>query len=93
MPPTQIARALREMGIVWIPAHSPQAKGRVERQFLHGQDRLVKGMRIAGWDASSRPMHTWRKNICPGGTNADRAAGQATTPIGRLEKTTIWRRF
>jgi transposase len=26
MPPTQIARALRELGIVWIPAHSPQAK-------------------------------------------------------------------
>ena len=31
MPPTQIARALGELGIVWIPAHSPQAKGRVER--------------------------------------------------------------
>ena len=26
MPPTQIERALRELGIVWIPAHSPQAK-------------------------------------------------------------------
>jgi DNA-binding Lrp family transcriptional regulator len=33
MPPTQIARALGELGIVWIPAHSPQAKGRLERQF------------------------------------------------------------
>jgi Homeodomain-like domain len=48
MPPTQIARALRELGIVWIPAHSPQAKGRVERQFLTAQDRLVKGMRVTG---------------------------------------------
>jgi transposase len=48
MPPTQIARALRELGIVWIPAHSPQAKGRVERQFSTAQDRLVKGMRVAG---------------------------------------------
>ena len=48
MPPTQIARALGEMGIVWIPAHSPQAKGRVERQFQTAQDRLVKGMRVAG---------------------------------------------
>lgn len=48
MPPTQIARALQELGIVWIPAHSPQAKGRVERQFLTAQDRLVKGMRVAG---------------------------------------------
>jgi hypothetical protein len=48
MPPTQIGRALGELGIVWIPAHSPQAKGRIERQFLTAQDRLVKGMRVAG---------------------------------------------
>jgi len=48
MPPTQIARALRELGIVWIPAHSAQAKGRVERNFGTAQDRLVKGMRVAG---------------------------------------------
>jgi transposase len=48
MPPTQIGRALRELGITWIPAHSPQAKGRVERNFLTAQDRLVKGMRVAG---------------------------------------------
>ena len=47
MPPTQIGRALRELEIVWIPAHSPQAKGRVERQFLTAQDRLVKGLRVA----------------------------------------------
>jgi transposase-like protein len=48
MPPTQIERALRELHVVWIPAHSPQAKGRVERQFSTAQDRLVKGMRVAG---------------------------------------------
>jgi Winged helix-turn helix len=48
MPPTQIGRALQELQIVWIAAHSPQAKGRVERQFGTAQDRLVKGMRLAG---------------------------------------------
>jgi transposase len=48
MPPTQIGRALQELGIGWIPAHSPQAKGRVERNFGTAQDRLVKGMRVAG---------------------------------------------
>jgi transposase len=48
MPPTQIGRALRELGIAWTPAHSPQAKGRVERNFGTAQDRLVKGMRVAG---------------------------------------------
>lgn len=45
---TQIARALRELGIRYIPAHSPQAKGRVERSFETAQDRLVKGMRLEG---------------------------------------------
>jgi transposase len=45
---TQIGRALRELGIGWIAAHSPQAKGRIERFFGTAQDRLVKGMRQAG---------------------------------------------
>jgi transposase len=48
LPPTQIGRALQELHIVWIPAHSPQAKGRVERGFSTAQDRLVKGLRVAG---------------------------------------------
>ena len=48
MPPTQIGRALQELGITWIAAHSAQAKGRVERNFGTAQDRLVKGMRVAG---------------------------------------------
>jgi transposase-like protein len=47
MAPTQIERALGELNVVWIAAHSPQAKGRVERQFLTAQDRLVKGLRVA----------------------------------------------
>jgi hypothetical protein len=36
------------LGIAWIAAHSPQAKGRVERCFGTLQDRLVKGLRLAG---------------------------------------------
>ena len=48
LPPTQIGRALQELAIPWIAAHSPQAKGRVERNFGTAQDRLVKGMRVAG---------------------------------------------
>ena len=44
---TQIGRALKELGIGWIAAHSPQAKGRIERFFGTAQDRLVKGLRIA----------------------------------------------
>lgn len=48
LPRTQIGRALEELGMEWIPAHSPQAKGRVERFFGTAQDRLVKGLRKAG---------------------------------------------
>ncbi len=48
MPSTQIARALRELEITWIAAHSPQAKGRVERNFGTAQDGLVKGVLAAG---------------------------------------------
>ena len=44
---TQIGRGLRELGIGWIAAYSPQAKGRVERSFLTAQDRLVKQLRLA----------------------------------------------
>lgn len=48
MPATQITRALAELGIGRISAHSPQAKGRIERFFATAQDRLVKGLRLAG---------------------------------------------
>jgi len=48
LPPTQIGRALQELQIAWIPAHSPQAKGRIERGFATAQDRLVKSLRVAG---------------------------------------------
>lgn len=45
---TQFQRTMRELGITLITAHSPQAKGRVERLFGTLQDRLVKEMRLAG---------------------------------------------
>jgi hypothetical protein len=48
MPPTQIGRALKELGILHTTAHSPQAKGRVERAFATDQDRLVKNLRDKG---------------------------------------------
>ncbi len=44
---TQFRRACDELGIDWIPAHSPQAKGRVERFNQTAQDRLVKELRLA----------------------------------------------
>lgn len=46
-PTSQFGRALGELGVELIPAHSPQAKGRVERLFQTFQDRVIKEMRLA----------------------------------------------
>ena len=48
--PTQFTRALKTLDIEAIHAHSPQAKGRVERANQTLQDRLVKEMRLRGID-------------------------------------------
>src|SRR5712692_1552767 len=45
--PTQFGRALQQLGITYIPAHSPQAKGRIERLWGVLQDRLVSELRLA----------------------------------------------
>jgi hypothetical protein len=45
---SQFERGCRELEITVIHAHSPQAKGRVERLFRTLQDRLVKELRLQG---------------------------------------------
>lgn len=47
-PLSEFGRALGELGVELIHAHSPQAKGRIERLFKTLQDRLVKEMRLEG---------------------------------------------
>jgi transposase len=46
--PTQVGRALAELGIEHIPAYAPEARGRSERAFRTLQDRLVKELALAG---------------------------------------------
>jgi len=84
---TQFGRALSELGIEWIPAHSPQAKGRIERAFGTLQDRLIKEMRVAGIDnleAANRFLEItflpqWEERF----TVAPRWARDAHRPLGR----------
>ena len=45
--PTQVGQALEQLGIQQIPAHSPQAKGRIERLWRTFQDRLISELRLA----------------------------------------------
>lgn len=47
-PLSQIGRIISELGITHIYAHSPQAKGRIERAFQTLQERLVVELRLAG---------------------------------------------
>ena len=46
--PTQVGRALNQLGVSHIPAYSPEARGRSERMFATLQDRLVKELAKAG---------------------------------------------
>jgi hypothetical protein len=45
---TQVGRALRELGVQMIPAYSPQARGRSERNFGTWQGRLPQELRLRG---------------------------------------------
>lgn len=45
---TQFGRALRELGVQMIPAYSPQARGRSERNFGTWQGRLPQELRLHG---------------------------------------------
>jgi transposase len=45
---TQVGRALKQLGIEMIPAYSPQARGRSERNFRTWQGRLPQELRLAG---------------------------------------------
>jgi transposase len=49
--PTQVGRALAQLGVEHIAAYSPQARGRSERVFHTLQDRLTKELALAGIDA------------------------------------------
>jgi len=62
---TQFQRAMLDLAINLIPAHSPQAKGRVERLFQTLQDRLIKEMRLAGINTLDEGNKFLKKTFIP----------------------------
>ncbi len=46
--PTQVGRAIKELGVQMIPSYSPQARGRSERNFSTWQGRLPQELRLRG---------------------------------------------
>src|SRR5271168_4968726 len=83
--PTQVGRALEQLGVEHIGAYSPQARGRSERAFGTLQDRLVNELALAGiTDIAAAnaflrevylPAHNARFAVLPAGE------GSAFTPI------------
>lgn len=92
-PLTQFSRAMGELEIGVICAHSPQAKGRVERSFGTHQDRLVKELRLAGISTIAEanqffwnvyiPKHNERFAVEPANENN---AHRPLLPSHRLEE-------
>jgi hypothetical protein len=77
-PLSEFERALKELGVEVIHAHSPQAKGRIERLFGTLQDRLVKEMRLRGIRTIEQangfletylPFYNRRFSVSPKGTD------------------------
>jgi transposase len=93
--PTQFGRAMLELGIELILAHSPQAKGRVERSHGTMQDRWVKLLRLAGVKTRAEanqyveqkllPDHNRRFDRPPASPNdAHRPLGPRHNPVAIL---------
>src|SRR5947199_6718128 len=54
--PTQVGRALQELGVKMIPAYSPQARGRSERSFGTWQAVCRRSYDCAGLPTWPKPM-------------------------------------
>jgi transposase len=61
--PTQFGRALEQLGITFIAAQSPQAKGRIERLWGVLQDRLSSELRLARADDLASANRVLRRFI------------------------------
>ena len=63
-PRSQFERAVAELGVELIHAHSPQAKGRIERLFRTFQDRVIKEMRLERI-SSAEEANRWLPSYLP----------------------------
>lgn len=60
--PTQVGRALAQLGIEHIPSYSPEARGRMERVFGTLQGRLPQALRLAGI-AEVAAANRWLRDV------------------------------
>jgi transposase len=84
--PTHFGRILQELGIGYIAAHSPQAKGRIERFWQTLQDRLVSELRLRGistLEAANAFLPIFLADLNPRFARAPADAGAAWRPVPR----------
>jgi transposase len=81
--PTQFGRALDQLGVTYIAAQSPQAKGRIERLWGTFQDRLTSELRLAGannLDAANQVLRRFLPDYNRRFGRAARETGKAWRP-------------
>lgn len=87
---TQVGRALRELGVQMIPAYSPQARGRSERNFGTWQGRLPQELRLAGMQTVEEANRFLREHyIREFNTKFTVAAAQKGTAFRRCNRTDL----
>jgi len=83
--PTQVGRALKQLGIELIPAYSPEARGRSERMFGTLQKRLPQELRLAGITTMDQANRFLRETFLPDHNRrfaiAPEAPGSAFVPF------------
>lgn len=82
-PLTQFGRAMQELDVKLILAHSPQAKGRVERRNGVLQDRLVKAMRLRGINDLGPANRFLEKEFLPAFNDRFRVESQEPADLHR----------
>src|SRR5687768_11137092 len=84
--PTHFGRILQELGIGYIAAHSPQAKGRIERFWQTLQDRLVSELRLRAirtLEAANAFLPTFLADLNPRFARVPADAVAAWRPVPR----------
>jgi transposase len=93
--PTQFGRALAQLGITFIAAQSPQAKGRVERLWGVLQDRLTSELRLAqacDMDSANGVLHKFIADYNRRFARTPREAAKAWRPApGDLQRICAFR--
>ena len=79
--PTHLGRMLQDLGVAYIAAHSPQAKGRIERLWATLQDRLTSELRLRG-PPPARPPSASCRSSSPTSTGASRTRPPTQAPSG-----------